>query len=282
MTNCGISYYAETDEYIEKAKLSARSIKKVHPDLKITLHSDVAVKSEYFDNIKIISTLDHPFLTRIKCMKNPPYKKTLFLDTDTYICANIMDVFDILGRFDIALSYASVRASDYSGFKSSLPPSFPEFNAGVVAMKKTAATKDLVNLWFQKYENYVAEDTHDQPFLRQALFESPSVDICTLPPEYNCRPQFPGYIQGKVRILHSHEIEHEQFCRQLNEFPNRKKVFTGKIHRKIISSPRINHYPVAKQRYPGKSRYHTLISLFIKRVKQVGVVRSIKEALMMN
>lgn len=282
MRECGVSYYAEGGDYIEEAKKSARSIKIVHPELNITLHSNHDVESEYFDNIKIIPKMEDPFLTRIKCMKNPPYKKTLYLDTDTYVCASIMDIFDMLGRFDIALPYDSVRVSNYSGFKSSLPPSFPEFNGGVIAIKNTNITNNFVNRWFEGYENYVDEDTHDQPFLRQALFDSPRVNICTLPPEYNCRPQFPGYVQGKVRILHSHEFEHKLFCKQINEFPNRKKVFTGKIHRKIISTPRINHYPVAQQRYPGTSKHRTLISLFIKRMKQVGVVKSMREALLMD
>ena len=42
---------------------------------------------------------------------------------------------------------------------------------------------------------------HDQPALRKALYNS-SLRMATLTPEYNCRFNMPGYVHGKVKILH--------------------------------------------------------------------------------
>ena len=57
-------------------------------------------------------------------------------------------------------------------------------------------------------ERLFRESLPDQPSFRKALYES-SLRLATLPPEYNCRLPFPGFLHDPVRILHGRTTDPE-------------------------------------------------------------------------
>jgi hypothetical protein len=65
-----------------------------------------------------------------------PFEKTLLLDTDTYVCADISDLFAILERFDIALTHERPYRDDFP-FRSGVSEAFVEFNQGVITFRRS-------------------------------------------------------------------------------------------------------------------------------------------------
>ncbi len=176
--------------------MSARSAKEQMPDIPITLYSDVESTvngaAACFDNVIPISRVYHSCRDKIEPLIDSPYARTLFLDTDTYLCDQVYDVFDMLDRFDIALAQAPDR---YQYDLPDLPACFTELNSGVIAFRKVDVVKELLKDWDATFNRMLARDPgshRDQHSLRDALYRS-SARFLVLPPEYNFRTICPNF-----------------------------------------------------------------------------------------
>ena len=69
-------------------------------------------------------------------MKNSPFAETLFLDTDTYVCGELSELFELLAQFDIAMTLDRRYYDDFPK-DVGVPGSFCEFNRGVVAFRSS-------------------------------------------------------------------------------------------------------------------------------------------------
>jgi hypothetical protein len=84
-----------------------------------------------------------------------------------------------------------------------LPEAFPQFNTGVVVVRKTFETQKILEAWSGSYKN--AGFRKDQVTLRELLWKS-DLRIATLPPEYNTR--YPKYLwvwsrrEARPKICH--------------------------------------------------------------------------------
>lgn len=206
----GVLYIATGREHIEAALRSAESVRHKNPDLPIHLFADWQQQKfklninpgpltswENIDNPHRRSKVDH--------MINTPYNKTLYLDTDTRVLCKLDDLFDLLERFDIALSHAHNREipEKQKKVKISVPNSFPQFNSGVFLYNKNPRTSKVFKQW-QKWF-YETKLQTDQNTLREVLWAS-DLRIATLPPEYNVR--FIKYLfiwskqEAQPKILH--------------------------------------------------------------------------------
>ena len=205
----GIIYIASGTKYIEEACYSAASLKKWLPNISITLFSDQECSSPHFEKVVVFSELGDwtkdKKSPKVVYMYESPYDYTLYLDTDTYICDDISDVFELLEYYDIALVHAELRVGKQK--HKQIPDSFPEMNSGVIAFRKSPEVQKVFSQWLEFYKEDRAAwkiwYCPDQPSLRAALYGSP-LKIATLPPEYNCRFIYPVYVDGKVKILHGH------------------------------------------------------------------------------
>lgn len=207
----GVIYVATGKKYIEEAINSVASLKANMPDLSVTAFFDQKIESLCFDDLVVLENAHYSFRDKIMYMSRSPYEKTLFLDTDTYVCDKIPELFILLDKFDIALAHAPYREiMPIPG----VPNSFPEFNSGVILFKKSPSVINCFENWLSFYDQDVNAKRkwmepasqelrllHDQPALRKALYNS-SLRMATLTPEYNCRFNMPGYVHGKVKILH--------------------------------------------------------------------------------
>jgi hypothetical protein len=161
-----------------------------------------------------------------------PYERTVYLDGDTYVTGDISALFSLLDEFDVALAHAPYREVLS---KPDIPSSFPEFNGGVICFCDTDEVRQFLNRWVSKYKaqiergspdgEVVFEDCdsleeipngrkHDQPPLREALYES-DLRIATLPPEYNFRGAG-GYAQSKITVVHARHPRLNEFATALN------------------------------------------------------------------
>jgi hypothetical protein len=201
----GVIYTAIGENYIREAQLSGRSVRAFLPDTRIVLFTDSPRedKSAFDDVIRLENLNRRPYLDKLACIKNSPFANTLFLDTDTYLCGSPSELFDLLGKFDIAMT---LDRRYYDSFPDGVgvPAAFCEFNQGVVAFRQSAQMQKMVQVsldWAEDFYTRTGAPTDDQVAMRAALYTS-DLRIATLPQEFNCRFHSFGYLNGKVKILH--------------------------------------------------------------------------------
>lgn len=182
----GVVYIATGDKHIRAAIHSARSVRRHCPDLPIHLFADA--KPEPFlagapSPFNSWAGIENPHRrSKVDYMCRSPYEETLYLDADTEIVADIREVFALLEKFDLALAHHVIRNTPHHTWKQELPPSFPEFNSGVILFKNNPGVAGLLEAWRQAYHE--AGLFPDQFTLREILWES-DLKLAVLPPEYN-------------------------------------------------------------------------------------------------
>jgi hypothetical protein len=201
MTSRGILYIATGERFVAEAEVSARSVRNVMPDTPIAIATDI--EPDYnFDHTINIPDPGYGFVDKISHIDNSPFDETLYLDTDTYVNSSVGELFDILDKFDIALSYDHSR-----DHPQGIPDSFPEYNTGVIAYKNNDEFRQFTKAWKANHSEILSTvDTHDQPSFRKTLYES-DLRIATLTPEYNCLIRFPGHVYDDVKIGHSRLLD---------------------------------------------------------------------------
>lgn len=226
----GILYIATGEQYIQEAIVSARSAREQIPSIPRAVVTDQDCELDMFDEVMRVDDPDHSYRDNVDYIIYSPFDKTIFLDSDTYICKNITEVFTLLERFDIAASHDSGRRKHIyrnDGTEVRAPDSFPMYNSGVIAFRNSQRTKRLFQNWRTVYNRHEEKNnsTTNQPALREALYNT-DIAIGTLPPEYNCRLPHPPYIRGKVKILHGRSNEFQTIEGALNSEPtHRRRTF---------------------------------------------------------
>ncbi|MAK60180.1 MAG: hypothetical protein CMK09_04300 [Ponticaulis sp.] len=228
MTTNGVIYIAFGEYYVNQSIFSAESLKRHNPDLPVTLFTDKELSSPFIDQVELIEP-GHK-RAKVDFIDKGPYDRSIYIDSDTKIVADITDVFGILDRFDVAgvhdFSRKSSRWCDIPEYDE-IPYAFPEFNGGVLLFKKCEATDTLFNMWreyFQKYKHMT--NGQDQASLRISLWRS-GVQLHSLPTEFNVRNQAQrnkmrrrakgeaDKMLMKPRILHWHGLEDDNPLRLL-------------------------------------------------------------------
>lgn len=210
----GFIFVATGSEYVQEAKSAAISVKRFHPNDKLTLYTDQKTTSlEPFDSIEYIQKSGNGFLDKIICMSRSPYKKTVFMDTDTRMIASCSELFEILDNFPIAAAHAP-------GYKGIPDPqicdAFYEFNTGVVAFRNSQEIFTLFDIWAEYYRNTpVIKGAEDQPAFRWTVWKL-KIPIFVLPPEYNYRTMFPAFFRDKVKIIHGRVENYDQLAANIN------------------------------------------------------------------
>ena len=169
-------------KYIDLAARAAASVRRAAPGLAIDLFTDAPRDLPVFDRIHLLE--DPWFRSKIDGLLGSRFERTLYMDADMLALADFSDIFDVLDRFDIALVQDWFRNSPlhHTFWRRELPPAFPQFNGGLIAIRRNAATTAFLKDWKAAVQ---ATDTgRDQISLRELLWES-DLRIATLPEEYN-------------------------------------------------------------------------------------------------
>jgi hypothetical protein len=196
----GILYIATGRKFLEEARQSAARVKELMPEVPVALASDIAPEGNLFLHHIAVTNPSGTFADKIGPLAQTPFEETLFLDTDTYLCEPVSELFELLGRCDIAMAHAPMRHTA----TVPVPPSFPECNSGVIVYRRNEKTKQLSEAWEKAYAKQLAAtgQPDDQPALREALWHS-EARLAVLPPEYNFRFVLPAFAgRGPVKILH--------------------------------------------------------------------------------
>lgn len=182
------------DHFFKEAICSVKSLKQTHPNLPVTLYTDVNPKIKEFDNVIIISP-DNRARLKFEYVYKSPYHYTLYIDSDTKIVGSLIEHFQLLERFDLAAVHDACRAVPerckiWKAY-GNIPNSFGEYCSGLIFFRKSPVVENFFKVW-QKNYNYWINNTkfkNDQPSFRVSLWECSDLNIHTLPIEFCVRTQ---------------------------------------------------------------------------------------------
>jgi len=206
----GAIYIVTKDErYLNLLRASAESLKRAMPDLPITAFSQFPVEGPCFDEVRIVKAAGDGFYDKARLMLQSPYQHTIFVDADIYVVRPFAELFTLLDRFDCAATHEEYLNTDWLNHypRPDIPPSYPEFNTGILVYRRSPAIDRVFENWSELYKEFLdinpGKATNDQPFFRAAAYYG-AARIATLGREYNCKFRGQGYLNGPVRLLHGH------------------------------------------------------------------------------
>ena len=209
--------------FLNEAANSAQSLKQHNPDVPVQLVTDlqtVLAKGAPFDSVKVAAESPPKGLVlraKIDALSLSKFRRTLFLDSDTYVCGRIRQVFQIADYYDVAMAYAPRRVDPewQPDEGAEIPSWLPEFNSGVILLGRSERAAKFLHEWRQLYMKY--GKWNDQISLRVALFHGLKygLKLYPLPPEYNCRTICMAQLGGKALILHGRG-DMKKACSQIN------------------------------------------------------------------
>ena len=210
----GILQVATGQRYREEAIDSVQRIRPFLNGRPITLVTDnpAKVPSGFFDTVLMHPQPRRSYRDKILPLLNPPYKRTLFLDTDLELLSPIEDIFLILRSVDLVGCHAPVRWCDWKS--PDVPEGFCELNSGVLGIRRSSRQRAMVRQWLKLYDKVSVE--FDQATLRAALWWALSkrgFRTWVLPPEYNLRTPKP-WLTGAgmaVKIVHGRLTEEKRY-----------------------------------------------------------------------
>ena len=231
----GILYIATGKKYLDEAISSLGSLRRHCPDIEVCIKTDQDVKvNDPHCTIELIESSHDGMGDKVAQLRNTPFERTLFLDTDTWVCEDISGLFELLERFELAAAFApKMGVTEIYGI--SCPDSFAELNTGVLLYRNCESVANMYAAWKEKYDQIRANgiEAHDQPAFRHALYHS-DVKLFVLPHEYNFRVNKVNAAKaGKVYVLHGRNIDLEDLSKRINRsvgqrayFPYLRKVFS--------------------------------------------------------
>jgi hypothetical protein len=202
--NRGFIYVANQEKFKVEAILSAKSLRKFTnlPISVIITENLVDASLEIFDKVIVNNDLKkYSYLSKILGMKQTPYEETIFLDSDTYICGYIDNLFDLLKYFDFSSTIESKRHTT-SRVNLLLKDILPEFNTGVIIYKNSDIMKKIFGDWFNKCLEW--KIPNDMPGFREAVLNNfDEVKYSIIPNEFNLHGlKTMTIIEGEVKIIH--------------------------------------------------------------------------------
>lgn len=215
----GVIYFASGARFIEEASRSVSSLKRFHPDWSVTLFTDGPLESSLFDNIVQLDPTLHPLINRLVSLQQSPYDRTFALDTDTFVCAPLGDLFQILDRFELAgtLLVRQIRNTNFDSMTVQEPELFEgmrQISPGALLYQNNETVRAFLQEWERLYKldkrHSAVVSGHSQMVNRapgdlQAMrlaFSKHPLRWMPLTNEYNCVYTMPGTLFETVRILH--------------------------------------------------------------------------------
>lgn len=257
----GVVYLAFGHLYLVMALFSMRTLRKQNNELPVMIITNINIdlnKFEFWDNkrdiLKVLDFTDEKNREiKTNIYEHVPFEKVAYIDADTYILGNFINIWKFLDYFDLALKLNSKKQTTLGKGNQLILDSktyvydLPHFNGGVFFFKKTDSTKDFFNTWSMFFIKRKIE--YDQVSLVDALFNS-KVRILPLTSDWNYFPNWKYYFEKKNKpyILHysnriSYSLEVEllkiarvlgfetnSLCKQINfkRLERRKKI--GYVH----------------------------------------------------
>lgn len=217
----GFLYIATGQRWAREAVESLTSLRRWHLDEPVAIFTD---DPAYLADAGFDQVLPLPerrwVATEAKVWGagRSPFDRTVLLDTDTYVCGDLSDLFAVLDRFDFA-GVPVPRRTFKRAFHAApldMPDAFQCPNGGLLVYRESPSTKGWLADWWEGYQadrrsveaaQAAGHDVHllEQPSLQASLWRS-DCQILLLPPEYNTRTLYyrtrPLTAVGRIRMVH--------------------------------------------------------------------------------
>lgn len=236
----GILYMVTGERYLDEARRSAESASAVMPDVERAIATDATdADLAIFDQVIEYEFERQEIDGRSWLMNSTippnlsPFDRTLYLDSDTYLAADVTEVFELLEDFDLAMCPSPKRTQ-----VQALPEPWYRFNCGVIAYRDTPNVRSFLDRWNEIYRRHLHErdDPIDQPSYAEALAET-ELRWFNLPRQYNVRVPRRGQLSREAKIIHGrHPAGLEQVAEVLNK-SDRHRIYrdrswwTGQTHK---------------------------------------------------
>ena len=204
----GIVFATTGKLYTDLARRAARTIRTVMPDAAIDLFTDQGTDDPVFDRVHRLDETTHR--PKLEALRRTRFERTILLDSDIIVLADISDMFEALDRYDMAGSLGVDKTPKMTPRDGMTPICLNPINTGVLAVKASPKTQAFVTDWENDFKN--RKTYRDQPAFRRMLHQS-NLDFVTLGPAYNCiwlelldiwRPSM-----GAPRILHVRRLHED-------------------------------------------------------------------------
>jgi hypothetical protein len=212
----GVLYKATGESYIKEASYSAKTVKNNTNELKTAIITDNEVSSDNFDLIiKPTEPLPNDNSSNILYPDTSPFDRTIYLDTDTHVCEDLLPVFDLLDEFNLGVTFATSRHTIPN--QSDV---FSGYSGGILVFDSSEVVDEFHRLWYDTYWEF-REDrgiTRNQPSLSYAVLNS-EADYITLPGEFNTfvNPgSDAGFLYKRAKILHGRPKKFTRIERKIN------------------------------------------------------------------
>jgi hypothetical protein len=217
--SCGYLYTSYGRLHLEEAFRSLESLREVDKDADVTLITTGNIGRDYpFEKFNRYITSPHlcsEFLGGKVERMHSFYDKTIYLDTDTYICESPRPLFDLLGAYDVVVA-PDPGEVEVNGLVAP--------NTGVIAFWANVRTERMLELYRKYYFEKELWRDHpgrrqrtDQPAFAQALRDS-NVKTLWIPSNWNFRYRFPSQLhKGTVKIIHGLDCDFQKIQKAANE-----------------------------------------------------------------
>jgi len=244
----GVNYTAIAGApiYVEWACFSAKTIKKIIPDVRTSLYTnkpDMARKCQWMDDVLEAPDYAHEDwqgakIDGILASEKLGYDVTLHADADTVFLADVSDVFGLMetGKFDLATTITRDQRKRRYPMRG-VHDGFSFHNNGVIFFVWNDATRKFFKDWHDFFHTHKVEFASsrkvgammhtDLPAYNEALYENSDLRLVHLPIEFN--EQFwTGCVYQKVRVIHVHGAGGKKglkMGRRLNENWEKPRLF---------------------------------------------------------
>lgn len=208
MLKCGVLYIAFGEKYRREALASIAAMRQFHPNLPCCIISETDIVSLPPKIQVLLRTPEekYPFRSKAKYLRDSPFDRTLFLDTDTTTVRPIEDIFKLLDHFDIGVcTYPHYNLSEKYGYVTSI-------NSGVILFRNSNSVLDMFDRWLELFDKAASareeaasavpdRGVWDDPHLIHAIYDS-QARLVPLPEVMNFQPQFATVVASPIHIVH--------------------------------------------------------------------------------
>lgn len=204
----GFVFAASGAAYLPPTILAARSVARTNPGVPIDLYADAPCDDPVFARVHRLERAW--FRPKFEALRRSRFARTLYLDGDVRVLADLSDVFEALGRFDLAAAHDPYRNARRAVAQHGepVPAAFPQVNSGVIGLRASEPARRL--LAAVEADLLASGVRKDQPVLRAHLWRS-ELRLLVLPEEYNLMAYRSALMwtdaRAAPRVIHSPRLK---------------------------------------------------------------------------
>jgi hypothetical protein len=203
--------------YLGELITSLKSLRRHEPELPVTVFSRFRIPGGLRADWVPLDSKEHPLKLKVLTLRQSPYERTLFMDTDITVRGPLRSVFENLEQHDFC------AANSHEADWSVKPPRFVamvrpgDYNTGVLLYRKTEAMLRFLTRWEQAvlaqdpadmWAGHNCDQHHFNALVRAGALKESGLAFHELDNViYNCRGVMLEAVkaagrEGDIRIFH--------------------------------------------------------------------------------